>query len=50
MSGASRIGEALRSDLSANLPPVPPTYPDSPLTVTHGDPGPGNFLDVAGPI
>ncbi len=39
------LGRALRSDLGERLPPVPRSYPDSPMVVTHGDPGPGNFLD-----
>jgi aminoglycoside phosphotransferase (APT) family kinase protein len=39
------LGSALGRDLEPALPPVPRTYPDSPLTLTHGDPGPGNFLD-----
>jgi Ser/Thr protein kinase RdoA (MazF antagonist) len=39
------LGRALRSDFGEKLPPVPASYPDSPLIVTHGDPGPGNFLD-----
>ncbi|HEY2053818.1 MAG TPA: aminoglycoside phosphotransferase family protein [Solirubrobacterales bacterium] len=39
------LNQALRRDLGATLPAVPPAYPESPLTVTHGDPGPGNFLD-----
>jgi aminoglycoside phosphotransferase len=39
------LGRALESDFSAALPPVPPSYSDLPLVVTHGDPGPGNFLD-----
>jgi len=39
------LGRALGSDLRERLPPVHPSYPDSPLIVTHGDPGPGNFLD-----
>jgi Ser/Thr protein kinase RdoA (MazF antagonist) len=39
------LGEALRRDLREDLPAVPPTYAGSPLTLTHGDPGPGNFLD-----
>jgi aminoglycoside phosphotransferase (APT) family kinase protein len=46
------LGRASGSDLGARLPAVPPSYADSPLTVTHGDPGPGNFLDdgVAGKL
>jgi hypothetical protein len=36
---------ALQRDLGATLPTVPPSYSDSPLVLTHGDPGPGNFLD-----
>jgi aminoglycoside phosphotransferase (APT) family kinase protein len=39
------IGTVLGRDLAAMLPPAPPAYADSPLTLTHGDPGPGNFLD-----
>jgi aminoglycoside phosphotransferase len=39
------LGAALRSDFRRRLPAVPLSYPDSPLIVTHGDPGPGNFLD-----
>jgi aminoglycoside phosphotransferase (APT) family kinase protein len=39
------LGQALQRDLHATLPTVPPSYPASPLVVTHGDPGPGNFLD-----
>jgi aminoglycoside phosphotransferase (APT) family kinase protein len=39
------LAQALATDLGATLPPVPPFYADSPLIVTHGDPGPGNFLD-----
>jgi hypothetical protein len=39
------VGEALGRDLGAALPAVPSTYADSPLTLTHGDPGPGNFID-----
>jgi Ser/Thr protein kinase RdoA (MazF antagonist) len=39
------LGEALRRDLRATLPPVPPSYRESPLALAHGDPGPGNFLD-----
>jgi Ser/Thr protein kinase RdoA (MazF antagonist) len=39
------LGQALGRDLGAGLPPVPPSYPASPLAMTHGDPGPGNFLD-----
>lgn len=39
------LGQALERDLGATLPTMPPAYPGSPLVVTHGDPGPGNFLD-----
>lgn len=39
------LGRALGSDLGARLPTVPASYADSPLVLTHGDPGPGNFLD-----
>jgi aminoglycoside phosphotransferase len=43
------LGRALGSDFRQTLPSVPPSYPGSPLIVTHGDPGPGNFLhDGAG--
>jgi aminoglycoside phosphotransferase (APT) family kinase protein len=35
----------LGGELAARLPPVPPAYANSPLVLTHGDPGPGNFLD-----
>ncbi len=39
------LGRALERDLAASLPGSPPSYSESPLVVTHGDPGPGNFLD-----
>ncbi|HEX4305326.1 MAG TPA: aminoglycoside phosphotransferase family protein [Solirubrobacterales bacterium] len=39
------LGRALDRDLAATLPTVPPSFSESPLVVTHGDPGPGNFLD-----
>jgi aminoglycoside phosphotransferase (APT) family kinase protein len=39
------LGAALRRDLGVALPAVPRAYFDAPLTLTHGDPGPGNFLD-----
>jgi aminoglycoside phosphotransferase (APT) family kinase protein len=39
------LARALGRDLRAALPAPPPSYRDSPLVVTHGDPGPGNFLD-----
>jgi aminoglycoside phosphotransferase len=39
------LGAALGRDLGASLPPLPRSYSESPITVTHGDPGPGNFLD-----
>lgn len=46
------LGRALGRDLGASLPAVPSVYAESPLTLSHGDPGPGNFLDdgVAGTI
>jgi Ser/Thr protein kinase RdoA (MazF antagonist) len=39
------LGQALQRDLGATLPAVPSSYFDSPRVLTHGDPGPGNFLD-----
>ncbi len=39
------LGEALVRDLRVTLPPLPAAYAASPLTITHSDPGPGNFLD-----
>jgi aminoglycoside phosphotransferase len=39
------LGRGLGSEFHETLPSVPRSYPDSPLIVTHGDPGPGNFLD-----
>jgi aminoglycoside phosphotransferase len=39
------LAEALGRDLGASLPQLPRAYASSPLIVTHGDPGPGNFLD-----
>jgi aminoglycoside phosphotransferase (APT) family kinase protein len=39
------LSRELGSDLGERLPPVPSSYSDSPLSLTHGDPGPGNFLD-----
>jgi aminoglycoside phosphotransferase (APT) family kinase protein len=39
------LGQALGRDLGAGLPAVPHAFSRSPLTLTHGDPGPGNFLD-----
>jgi aminoglycoside phosphotransferase (APT) family kinase protein len=39
------LGAALGSDFRGRLPAALSSYPDSPLIVTHGDPGPGNFLD-----
>lgn len=41
----AELDEALGRDLGASLPAVPSTYAESPLTLGHGDPGPGNFLD-----
>jgi len=40
-SAAGRDGPGL----AGRLPPVPPRFAGSPLVLTHGDPGPGNFLD-----
>jgi aminoglycoside phosphotransferase len=43
-----RVGDldrAMRRDLGELLPAVPLPYLESPLVLTHGDPGPGNFLD-----
>lgn len=42
---AGDLARALGSDLDGRLPAAPSSYPDLPLVVTHGDPGPGNFLD-----
>src|SRR5271156_5649999 len=39
------LDEALARDLRAELAAGPRAYVDSPLPPTHGDPGPGNFLD-----
>jgi Ser/Thr protein kinase RdoA (MazF antagonist) len=39
------LDRALGFDFGATMAAVPPSYSDSPLIVTHGDPGPGNFLD-----
>jgi Ser/Thr protein kinase RdoA (MazF antagonist) len=39
------LAAALGSDLRQGLPAVPASYPDAPLVSTHGDPGPGNYLD-----
>jgi aminoglycoside phosphotransferase (APT) family kinase protein len=39
------LGTALGSDLGPRLPALTPSYSTSPLVLTHGDPGPGNFLD-----
>jgi aminoglycoside phosphotransferase (APT) family kinase protein len=46
------LGVTLRSDLRGKLPAVPTSYPQAPLVLTHGDPGPGNYLDdgVAGTL
>lgn len=42
---AEELGEAIGSDLGASLPTTPASYAEAPLILTHGDPGPGNFLD-----
>jgi aminoglycoside phosphotransferase len=39
------LGDALGRDLGATLPPLPRAYAESPMTIAHGDPGPGNFVD-----
>jgi hypothetical protein len=39
------LAEALGRNPAAGMPPVPRSYSESPMTVTHGDPGPGNFVD-----
>jgi aminoglycoside phosphotransferase (APT) family kinase protein len=39
------LGAALGSDLPGTLPRAPASYSHAPLVLTHGDPGPGNFLD-----
>jgi len=46
------LSAALGRDLGATLPPLPHSYAESPLGITHGDPGPGNFVDdgVAGTL
>jgi aminoglycoside phosphotransferase (APT) family kinase protein len=42
------VGRALGRDLNAALPAVPRAYAAAPLTLNHGDPGPGNFLEAGG--
>jgi Ser/Thr protein kinase RdoA (MazF antagonist) len=42
------LSAALGTDLGETLPAVPRSYPDLSLALTHGDPGPGNFLDDRG--
>jgi Ser/Thr protein kinase RdoA (MazF antagonist) len=44
-SRVAELGEEMLRDLHAALPAVPRAYADSPLSLNHGDPGPGNFLD-----
>jgi aminoglycoside phosphotransferase len=39
------LAAATGRDLAAELPAVPSTYSTAPLVLTHGDPGPGNFVD-----
>jgi Phosphotransferase enzyme family len=39
------LDQALGRDLGATLPPLPRAYAESPMAITHGDPGPGNFVD-----
>jgi aminoglycoside phosphotransferase (APT) family kinase protein len=39
------LAEALGRNPAAGMPPLPRSYSESPMTVTHSDPGPGNFLD-----
>ncbi|HEY0278856.1 MAG TPA: aminoglycoside phosphotransferase family protein [Solirubrobacterales bacterium] len=39
------LSTALGRDVAASLPPLPDSYAEAPLVITHGDPGPGNFVD-----
>jgi aminoglycoside phosphotransferase (APT) family kinase protein len=39
------LGRTMGCNLGGTLPAVPRPYHESPLILTHGDPGPGNFLD-----
>jgi aminoglycoside phosphotransferase len=39
------LSTALGRDIGASLPPLPGSYFESPMVITHGDPGPGNFVD-----
>jgi aminoglycoside phosphotransferase len=39
------LSTALGRDIGTSLPPLPSSYFESPMIVTHGDPGPGNFVD-----
>jgi aminoglycoside phosphotransferase (APT) family kinase protein len=39
------LATALGRNPAAGMPPLPRSYSESPMTVTHSDPGPGNFLD-----
>jgi aminoglycoside phosphotransferase len=39
------LSTALSRDIEASLPPLPSSYAEAPLVITHGDPGPGNFVD-----
>jgi Ser/Thr protein kinase RdoA (MazF antagonist) len=39
------LSRTLERDLHGTLPVTPRSYPELPLVLTHGDPGPGNFLD-----
>jgi aminoglycoside phosphotransferase len=46
------LSTALGRDVGASLPPLTDSYFESPMVITHGDPGPGNFVDdgVAGTL
>jgi hypothetical protein len=39
------LAEALGRNPAAGMPPLPRSYSEFPMAVTHGDPGPGNFVD-----
>jgi aminoglycoside phosphotransferase (APT) family kinase protein len=39
------LSTAVGRDIGTRLPPLPRAYAGSPMAITHGDPGPGNFVD-----